>query len=235
MLVPDDSLNEIKTIRQITDELYSSGYISGEQADCLITIHSLSKTDSYAGARLSVIEIRNKTIRDRFVKINKTIAPHIAAVFLAYLFYRNKVETANAYWRLRNRIFYDRMQAIKEAVNLLPKDRNSFHIEIKAPTGSMYPRMIINKLPGGLSLDWLASGLALQGIGLVPLSTFARTEKGFDIARKTFRLTLGGSDNADTLLNKTRRVLIDMNRLIAEEANNYNRKMLSVTSSGCKK
>ena len=231
---PHDSLTEIKTIRQITDELYYAGYISSEQSDCVITIHSLSKTDSYAGARLSVIEIRNKTIRDRFVNINVTIAPNMGAVFLAYLFYRNKKETANSYWRLRNRIFYERMNAIEEAVSLLPKERNSFQIEIKAPTGSMYPRMIINKLPGGLSLDWLASGLALQGIGLVPLSTFARTENGFDTARKTFRLTLGGSDNAETLLMKTRRVLIDLNRLIAEEANNYNRKLFAIKSSSVK-
>jgi len=227
-VAPYDSLEEIKTIRQITDELYLSGYISNEQSARLITIHSLSKTDSYAGARLSVIEIRNKTIRDRFVRINKTISPNITAVFLAYLFYRSKVETANSYWRLRNKIFFERMNSLEEAVKSLPKERNSFKIEIMAPTGSMYPRMIINKLPGGLSLDWLASGLALQGIGLVPLSTFARTEKGFDRARKTFRLTLGGTDNAETLMMKTRRVLIDLNRLIAEEANNYNRKLFAV-------
>jgi aspartate/methionine/tyrosine aminotransferase len=233
-VTPNDSLEEIKTIRQITDELYLAGYITNEQSDCLITIHSLSKTDSYAGARLSVIEIRNKTIKERFVKINDTISPNMAAVFLAYLFYRSRIETTNSYWRLRNKIFSERMASIGEAVNLLPGERNSFNIEIKAPTGSMYPRMIINKLPGGISLDWLSSGLALQGIGLVPLSTFARTEKGFDIARKTFRLTLGGYDNAETLLMKTRRVLIDLNRLIAEESNNYNRKMLVIKSSGTK-
>jgi aspartate/methionine/tyrosine aminotransferase len=233
-VAPYDSLKEIKTIRQITDELYFSGYISSEQSDCLITIHSLSKTDSYAGARISVIEIRNKTIRDRFVHINNTISPNITAVFLAYLFYRNNVEITNSYWLLRNKIFCERMNALEEAVSILPRERNSFHIEIKAPTGSMYPRMIINNLPGGLSLDWLASGLALQGIGLVPLSTFARTEKGFDTARKTFRLTLGGSENAEILLMKTRRVLIDLNRLIAEEANNYNRKLFSVKPAGLK-
>jgi len=200
---PQDSLKEIKTIRQLANELYSVGYITTEQAVCLITIHSLSKTDSYAGARLSVIEIRNKTVRDKFVQINNTISPNITAVLLAYLFYRNRIETANAYWRLRNKIFSERMRSLEDAVNILPKDRNSFRIEIKAPTGSMYPRMIINNLPGGLSLDWLASGLALQGVGLVPLSTFARTEKGFDTARKTFRLTLGGTDSAEILLIKT--------------------------------
>ena len=87
----------------------------------------------------------------------------------------------------------------------------------------MYPLMVIHQLPFGLSLDWLASGLARQGIGMLPLSTFARTEEGFETGRKTFRLTLGGTDGADILLTKTRRVLIDLNRLIAEESSRYNR------------
>jgi len=39
-----------------------------------------------------------------------------------------------------------------------------------------------------------------------------------------FRLTLGGVDQAEILLAKTRRLLIDLNRLIAEEEAHYNRK-----------
>jgi aspartate/methionine/tyrosine aminotransferase len=230
-VAPGDVLKNIKTCRQLADELYSAGYLSNEQAGCLITIHSLSKTDSFAGARLSVIDIRNEKILSRFKKINSTISHNLAAVFLAYLFYRNSNETINAYWKLRNNIFAERMKSLESAVNILPRERNSFNIHIIAPTGSMYPRMIINNLPGGLSLDWLASGLALQGIGLVPLSTFARTEKGFETARKTFRLTLGGTDDAAALLIKTRRVLIDLNRLIAEEASNYNCKEYTIKPS----
>ena len=225
---PSNELREIKTIRQLTDELYKSGYLTKDQADHQITIHSLSKTDSFAGARLSVIDIRNKEIFERFEKISCTIKPNIGAIFLTYLFYRSSNETTNAYWRLRNKIFKERMDSLNEAVKILPKSRNRFDIRIKAPKGSMYPQMIIEKLPAGLSLDWLASGLARQGIGLVPLSTFARTEKGFETGRKTFRLTLGGSDNAAMLLSKTRRVLIDLNRMIAEEAANYNRKKFDV-------
>ncbi|MDR3609711.1 MAG: aminotransferase class I/II-fold pyridoxal phosphate-dependent enzyme [Ignavibacteriaceae bacterium] len=233
-VVPGESLKIIKTCRQLADELYSGGYLSREQSDCLITIHSLSKTDSFAGARLSVIDIRIEVILSRFKKINSTISHNVAAVFLAYLFYRNSNENVNAYWLLRNKIFAERMKSLEDAVNILPRQRNSFGIEIKSPSGSMYPRMVINNLPAGLSLDWLASGLALQGIGLVPLSTFARTEKGFDTARKTFRLTLGGTDNAPSLVMKTRRVLIDLNRLIAEEAANYNRKQFKVNSLSIK-
>ncbi len=85
----------------------------------------------------------------------------------------------------------------------------------------------IEHLPAGLSLDWLASSLARQGIGLLPLGTFARTEEGFETGRKTFRLTLGGVDNPEILLAKTRRLLIDLNRLIAEEEARYNRKKLT--------
>ena len=97
----------------------------------------------------------------------------------------------------------------------------------------MYPRLQIGKLPPGLSLDWLASSLARRGIGLLPLATFARTEKGFETGRTTFRLTLGGVDSGEILAAKTRRLLIDLNRLIADEDAQYNRKR--VVDSGCMK
>ena len=91
----------------------------------------------------------------------------------------------------------------------------------------MYPLLHVETLPAGLSLDWLSASLARRGIGLLPLATFARTEKGFETGRTTFRLTLGGVDNAETLLAKTRRLLIDLNRLIANEDARYNRKQLA--------
>lgn len=62
---------------------------------------------------------------------------------------------------------------------------------------------------------------------MLPLATFARTEKGFETGRTTFRLTLGGVDDAKTLLAKARRLLIDLNRLIANEDARYNRKKLA--------
>ena len=227
-VAPIKTLMEIKTLRQLSDELTASGYITSDNAKHIISIHSLSKTDSYAGARLTVAEIRDEKLFNKFSSINNPIKPNLAAMFLAYLFYRNKVEDTNAYWCLRNRIFFNRMNALEEAVSILPKDRNKFEIKITAPKASMYPQMTIEKLPAGLSLDWLASGLARQGIGLVPLSTFARTEKGFETGRKTFRLTIGGTDNEEVLLKKTRRVLIDLNRMIAEEEANYNKKQFTV-------
>jgi len=225
-VVPIDGLPEIKTLRQITSELVRFGTLNEAQANRLITVHSMSKTDCFAGARLAILEIRDRQIFKRFETVNAHIQSNIAAIFLGYLFYRNTDQATRTYWHLRNRIFYERTQALLTAVEHLPADRNPFHLEIIPPTGSMYPLLHIKDLPAGLSLDWLASSLARQGIGMLPLATFARTEKGFETGRTTFRLTLGGVDGAETLLAKTRRLLIDLNRLIAEENARYNRKIL---------
>lgn len=234
-VVPSDDFRIVKTLRQLSDELVTEGYITEDQSNFVITIQSMSKTDSYAGARLSVVEIRHKELFGLYKKINSYIKQNIAAIFLSYLFYRNKVETINAYYKLRNKIFKERSDALLNAVENFPEERNRFKIKIEPPAGSMYPQMIIEKLPAGLSLDWLASSLARQGIGLIPLSTFARTEQGYDTGRKTFRLTLGGTDGAEILQKKTRRVLIDLNRILAEEASNYNKRQLSIKSVSFKK
>ncbi len=228
-VAPARDLAGPRTLRQLADELAHLGYISAEQAARLITVHSLSKTDCLAGARLSVVEIRDQDLRERFESINSTIAPNIGAMFLAYLFYRQSAQSTNSYWRLRNVIFEERMSALEKAAADLSPERNPFGITITRPAGSMYPRMTLTHLPAGISLDWIASGLARQGIGLIPLSTFAHTEEGFETGRKSFRLTLGGIDGADLLLTKTRRVLIDLNRLIAEEESHYNRKSFAVS------
>ena len=148
-------------------------------------------------------------------------------MFICYLFYRNTSQAARTYWHWRNAIFHERTSALLTAVENLPPDRNPFGLTIIPPTGSMYPLLRVTHLPAGLSLDWLASSLARTGIGLLPLATFARTEKGFETGRTTFRLTLGGVDGAEILLAKTRRLLIDLNRLIAEEEARYNRRPLS--------
>ncbi len=221
---PSATLEQVPTIRQTADDLVRAGYITEDESEHVITVHSMSKTDSYAGARLSVVEIRSGELFEKFESVVSFLKPNIGAIALAYLFYRNRVESVNAYYRLRNMLFKSRSDAILDAVEHLPRERNQFDIRVDPPVGSMYPKMVVNDLPAGLSLDWLASGLARQGVGLVPLSTFARTEKGFDTGRKSFRLTLGGTDGAEALTKKTRRVLIDLNRMIAEEAASYNRK-----------
>ncbi len=231
-VAPVNDLPDIKTVRQIVSELVRLGVIAEHRADRVITVHSMSKTDCLAGARLAVVEIRDRELRQRFAEINAHIQPNIAAVLICYLFYRGTTQAVRTYWHLRNAIYSERTRALLVAVENLPPDRNPFRLEIIPPTGSMYPLLHIGVLPPGLSLDWLASSLARRGIGLLPLATFARTEKGFETGRTTFRLTLGGVDNAETLLAKTRRLLIDLNRLIAEEDARYNRKRLSFRSVG---
>jgi aspartate/methionine/tyrosine aminotransferase len=226
-VAPLEALPEIKTARQIAAGLVRSGVLSEAQAERLITVHSMSKTDCLAGARLAVVEIREASLRQRFEAINARIRPNLAAILIGYLFYRGPVQAVRSYWRLRNALFYERTQALLTAAANLPPDRNPFGLSIIPPAGSMYPLLHIKHLPSGLSLDWLASSLARRGIGLLPLATFARTEEGFDTGRRTFRLTLGGSDQAEALQAKTRRLLIDLNRMIAEEEARYNRKQLA--------
>jgi aspartate/methionine/tyrosine aminotransferase len=226
-VAPVDDLPEIKTARQVASELIRLGELEDAQADRVITVHSMSKTDCLAGARLSIVEIRERHLRQRFSTLNDNIQPNLAAIFICYLFYRGTRQATRTYWQLRNSIFRERTQALVAAVDNLPPDRNPFGLVILPPTGSMYPLLHIQRLPAGLSLDWLASSLARRGVGLLPLVTFARTEKGFETGRTTFRLTLGGVDNAEILQSKTRRLVIDLNRLIAEEEARYNRKPLS--------
>ncbi|MBE9523914.1 MAG: pyridoxal phosphate-dependent aminotransferase [Chloroflexi bacterium] len=226
-MAPVQDLPEIKTVRQIASELVRHGVIMEAQVDRVISVHSMSKTDSFAGARLAVVEILDCQIRQRFEALNSHIKPNITAIFISYLFYRSTIEATRAYWHLRNSILHARTQALVRAVKNLPSDRNPYGLSIIPPTGSLYPLLQVERLPAGLSLDWLASSLARGGIGMLPLATFARTEKGFKTGRTTFRLTLGGMDNADVLLGKTRRLLIDLNRLIAEEDARYNRKQVS--------
>jgi aspartate/methionine/tyrosine aminotransferase len=229
-VAPSNDLPMIKTVRQLADELVRNGQITGDQADKVIVVHSVSKTDCLAGARLAVAEIREKFLFEKFSRCNGCIEPNVGALALTYLFYRNDVEVVRSYWRLRNRIFLERTQALLDAIRKLPAERNPFGISIIPPTGSMYPLLLIDRLPAGLSLEWLASGLARRGIGMLPLATFAHTEKGFETARKAFRLTLGGTDGSEALHKKTRRVLIDLNRLIAEESSRYSRRVLQGTA-----
>jgi len=226
-VAPVEGLPRIKTVRQLAEGLVRAGRLTQEQAGNVVTVHSVSKTDCLAGARLAVVEIRHAELRRAFLRVLERIQPNIAAMLMTYLFYRNRPEVPRAYWQLRNRIFLERSEALLQACTQLPKERNTFAIRILPPTGSMYPLMVIDRLPSGLSLDWLASSLARRGVGLLPLGTFARTEAGFEAGRTTFRLTLGGVDGAEVLLSKTRHLLIDLNRLIGEEEAHYNRKPLS--------
>ncbi len=221
-VAPAKNLRGPKTLKQIALDLRKTGVLNDLDLQYLISVHSLSKTDCFAGGRLSVIEILHPGLHSEYSEINNNIVPNYMAIFLAYMFYRNPPDQVRTFWTLRNEIMDERMRALEQAENELPADRNLFNIKIIRPMGSMYPHLIVTDLPKGISLDWLASGLARRGIGLVPLTTFSRTGKGYELARKTFRLTLGGSSDHEELFRKTRRVLIDLNRLIKEESTRYN-------------
>jgi len=227
-VAPAGRLTGPKSLRQITQELLDGGYLRRSQAQYLMTVHALSKTDCFAGARLGVAEILHPALRATFRHLNSLIQPNSTALLLAYLFYRNGPQQVRSFWTARNQVFNRRMEALEYALSHLPDERNPYHIDIRRPRGAMYPRLVIRDLPAGISLDWLATGLAARGIGLVPLTTFARTARGYELGRKSFRLTLGGGDPAEILTRKTRRVLIELNRIIADEAANYTRKSLPV-------
>lgn len=227
-VAPSNSLDGPRTLKQIANQLVKSGRLRQDQTRSLISIHSLSKTDCFAGARLSVVEIRDRELLMKFQEVLSTVSANLMAMLLAYLFYRHDADTVRDYWTLRNQIFEERMQALENAQQDLPAERNPFNIQIKRPKGGMYPQLLIQDLPSGISLDWLSSNLAKRGIGLVPLTTFARLERGFDLGRKTFRLTLGGTDGAEVLSRKMRRVLIDLNRIIADESTGYIRKSMEI-------
>ena len=227
-VIAKPELSGPKTLKQLALELVKQGKITKEDLQRVISVHSLSKTDCIAGARLAFVEISEPDIASRFKMISKSMNCNIAAVFMAYLFYRSDSSRTYSFWKLRNIVLYEKMKAMETALSELPAERNPFHIDIIAPEASMYPRMVINELPNGLSLDWLSTELAALGIGMIPLSSFARTKHGYELARKVFRLTLGGADSAETILRKTRKALIELNRIVADEKIKYIRHSFSV-------
>ncbi len=216
----------VPTIRQLVNEQIRQGQLSASAMQKVITCHSLSKTDSFAGARLTVLEIPDADIRHRLQPYFQQIKKHRLPLLIAYLFYRNGAHKVQAYWHLRNQYFAERMATLQKAIDDLPEERNPFKSKILAPRGSMYPLLIIQRLPAGISLDALSTTLANQGIGLVPLTAFARTAAGYQMARQSFRLTLGGKLSGERLYYQTRRVLIDLNRIIAQEASLFQKTVL---------
>ncbi|HTP11539.1 MAG TPA: aminotransferase class I/II-fold pyridoxal phosphate-dependent enzyme, partial [Anaerolineae bacterium] len=100
-VAPVDGLPVIKTARQHAEDLVYEGILTDEQAERVLTVHSMSKTDCLAGARLAVVEIRDAELRARYQALNANIQPNLAAVFICYLFYRNSNQAARTYWHWR--------------------------------------------------------------------------------------------------------------------------------------
>jgi aspartate/methionine/tyrosine aminotransferase len=190
-VAPAQDLRGPATARQIADDLARLGYLS-PAAGRSGGHGSFPLQDGLPGGRAAV---RGGDPRSRIARplsrVNATVAHNIGALWLGYLFYRRDAQCTNSYWRLRNAILDERMSALEQAARNLPAERNPFSISVLRPQGSMYPRLVVEQLPAGISLDWIAGRLARQGVGLIPLSTFARTEEGIEIGRKSFRLDSG--------------------------------------------
>lgn len=223
---------KIKTLKELANESVKNGMLRSQKINNLITAHSLSKTDCFAGARLTVVEVSHPVLQERFKTINSHVLPNTMAILLAYLFYRNDPVTLKKFWRLRNWIFAERIENIKKTVEELPVELNPFQIDIRAPEGSMYPQMVIENFPQGISIDNISTRLSHHGIGIIPLTAFSKTAEGYENGRKTFRLTLGGTDHAEILGKKTRRLLIELNRLLHEESRDYQLLKLKTEKTG---
>jgi aspartate/methionine/tyrosine aminotransferase len=141
-VLPGEHLQDYDTIRRIVSRLVRTGSLRGEQANRVITVHSLSKTDCLAGARLAIAEILDSEIRDRFRIVANTIQTNLTAYLMVYLFYRRQANEVQNFWLLRNQVMAERMDALKAAVNELPDERNPYDIRVEAPEGSMYPRLV---------------------------------------------------------------------------------------------
>lgn len=217
-IAPSDNFEPEPSVRQRALKLRERGIIADQAPDLIFTVHSLSKTDCLAGARLAVAHIPHSGIRKRFQALNQQIQVNPTALLIGLLFYKNSVSRLKEARVLRNQILNERMIALERAEKELPSFRNSREITIHRPEGAMYPRLEIRDLPRGVSIDLLATELANQGIGLIPLTAFARTSPGYTAACKSFRLSLGGGDSAEDLQFKTRRMFIDLNRIIRIKA-----------------
>ena len=100
-MLPEDSINGPKTLRQLTNQLVNSGYILKEKSNKLITVHSLSKTDCFAGARLAVIEIPNPELKEKFQAINSEIKSNRFYMIMNLETFSN-VRTSFKYLKIHN-------------------------------------------------------------------------------------------------------------------------------------
>ena len=65
-VAPSDKLTKIRTLRQIANILIKKGKIRKAQIQYLTSVHSLSKTDCFAGGRLTVMEILHTKLFEKY-------------------------------------------------------------------------------------------------------------------------------------------------------------------------
>ncbi len=214
-------MSPIKNCRQIAGELIAEGKLPGDAIRWLVTIRSISKTDCKAGSRLCVIEIPDAGLRHKFQTFASSIEPNRMALLISYLFYRNPPDKIEQFYAFRDQIQWERMQTLLEGLRLIPSADNVFGIEFIPPQGAMYPHLIIHQLPENVKIEELSTRLAARGIGLVPLTTFARTRLSYQYASRTFRLTLGGLISIPLLKLQVNRLVRELTTEIQRNAYDY--------------
>ena len=216
-LYPDGVRKAQPTLKMVAKQMLREGLLIDKDLDYLITVHSLSKTDCFAGGRLCVVELRHPEFKTSFHNAVERIQPHSLSLFIAAQFYRHHPEQIQDWYHQRNQLLQLRMKALSEAAASLTEKENPYQIAIAAPDGAMYPRLEIHRLPEAVEANPIADRLAAQGIGLIPFSNFSRTQKGIHNGRSLFRLTLGGSDSPEKFYSKGRRLIETLTRLLAAE------------------
>ncbi|MBN2090761.1 pyridoxal phosphate-dependent aminotransferase [candidate division KSB1 bacterium] len=214
-------LGPIKNCRQIAGDLINEGKLPADAIRWLVTIRSISKTDCKAGSRLCVIEIPDIEFHHKFREMACSIEPNRMALLISYLFYRNSPDKIEKFYALRDQLQWDRMQTLLDGLCVIPVIDNIFGIEFIAPQGAMYPHLKIHQLPDNVKIEELSTKLATRGIGLVPLTTFARTRFSYQYVSRTFRLTLGGPVSIPYLKLQVDRLVRELTLEIQRTAYDY--------------
>ncbi len=211
----------VRSLKKIAVTALGKGKLRESHLRNLITLQSISKTDCKAGARLAVCEIPDPASRQKFQARLSHIRPNLMAILMSTLFYRRGQEKVSFFWRMRDWILWQRSCAIQEAFEALPDEINPYKIRFLPPQGAMYPQLAVQKMPAVVQIEKLAFQLAHQGIGLIPMTNFSRTVEGFNLANRTFRLTLGGELEIKEIPLKIRRLMEELTEQIRKQAENY--------------
>ena len=128
------------------------------EADRVITVHSMSKTDCLAGARMAVIEIRDQQLSQRFEALNSQIQPnrcrHLYLLFVLPQFNRrspNLLATAQHNFPRTNSGFIDRCRKpARGAQSLRLDDHPAYGQHVSFTAHRTFARRLIFGLAGFL-------------------------------------------------------------------------------------
>lgn len=193
--------------------LAERGNLSSEERDRVVTVRSLSKTIAFAGARLAVAEIRAKDLREAFCGATRSIPAHAAGLATATRLFENDVEELAAAHRLRNKILWERNEAIARASESVSESENPLGARVTRSAGSLYAVLRLERAPEDFDANAVAERLARRGFGVVPMAAYVKRDDSRRRFGAAFRVTLGGLDGADALAEKTRRLIVALNRI----------------------